>query len=63
MNEFLGFTYYISDEILKILHGKYNKLACSSVWVFIGQLVGHCGANAEAMGSNPVEAPKNLFSC
>ena len=24
-------------------------------------LVGHCSANAEATGSNPVEAPKNFF--
>ena len=33
----------------------------SSVWVFIAQLGKHCSANAEATGSNPVEAPKNLF--
>ena len=33
-----------------------------SVWVFIAQLVQHCSVNAEAMGSNPVEAPKNIFS-
>ena len=25
------------------------------MWVFIAQLVEHCSANAEAMGSNPVE--------
>ena len=29
--------------------------------VFIAQLVEHCSANAEATGSNPVEAPKNFF--
>ena len=29
-----------------------------NVWVFIAQLVEHCSANAEAMGSNPVEALK-----
>ena len=34
----------------------------SSVWVFIGQLVEHCSANAEATGSNPVVEPKNFFS-
>ena len=34
----------------------------SSVWVFKAQLVEHCSANAEATGSNPVEAPKNFFS-
>ena len=34
----------------------------SSIWVFIAQLGEHCSANAEATGSNPVEAPKKLFS-
>ena len=29
--------------------------------VFLAQLVQHCSANAEAMGSNPVEAPKTFF--
>ena len=29
-----------------------------NIWVFIAQLVEHCSANAEAMGSNPVEAQK-----
>ena len=33
----------------------------ASVWVFIAQLVEHCSANAKASGSNPVEAPKNIF--
>ena len=33
----------------------------SSVWVFIAQLVEHCSANAEATGSNPVEAAKTFF--
>ena len=33
----------------------------SSVWVFIAQLGEHCSANAEATGSNPVEAPKIFF--
>ena len=28
----------------------------SNVWVFVVQLVEHCSANAEAIGSNPVEA-------
>ena len=32
----------------------------SSVLVFRAQLVEHCSANAEATGSNPVEAPKNV---
>ena len=33
----------------------------SNVWVFIAQLVEHCSANTEDMGSNPVEAPKTFF--
>ena len=33
----------------------------SSVWIFIARLLEHCSANAEATGSNPVEAPKKLF--
>ena len=47
----------------------YNKMqqqifdtdTTPSVWVFITQLVEHCSANSEAMGSNPIEAEKNLF--
>ena len=36
-----------------------NKLACSQcMGIFIAQLEEHCSANAEATGSNPVEAPK-----
>ena len=30
------------------------------VWVFIAQLVEHCSVNAEARGSNPLEAPKSF---
>ena len=29
-----------------------------NIWVFIAQLIEHCSDNAEAMGSNPVEAHK-----
>ena len=35
-----------------------------NVWVFIAQLVKHCSANVETMGSNPVESrwsPENIF--
>ena len=32
-----------------------------NVWVFITQLVEHCSANTEAIGSNPVEVPE-LFT-
>ena len=45
-------------------HGFMNSInwPASSVWVFIAQLGEHCSANAEATGSNPVEAPKIFFS-
>ena len=32
-----------------------------NVWAFIAHLVEHCSAKAEAMGSNPVEAPQTFF--
>ena len=37
------------------------KWPASNVWVFIAQSVEHCSANAEAMGSDPVEAAKTFF--
>ena len=45
-------------------HGLMNSInwPASSVWVFMAQLGEHCSANAEATGSNPVEAPKIFFS-
>ena len=45
-------------------HALMNSInwPASSKWVFIAQLGEHCSANAEATGSNPVEAPKNFFS-
>ena len=55
--------------ILSLFHSFYPLMnsinwpaSMASVWVFIAQLVEHCSANAEATGSNPVEAPKNFFS-
>ena len=38
-----------------------DKLVCPNIWVFIAQLLEHCSGNAEAMGSNPVEALKIFF--
>ena len=37
------------------------KLSTPNISVFIAQLVEHCSANAETMGSNPVETLKNFF--
>ena len=52
-------------SVFHSFHGLMNSInwPASSIWVFIAQLGEHCSANAEATGSNPVEAPKNfLFS-
>ena len=51
-------------SVFHSFHGLKNSInwPASSIWVFIAQLGEHCSANAEATGSNPVEAPKNFFS-
>ena len=54
-------------SVLDYFHGLMNSinwpaLSVWSVWVFIAQLIEHCSANVEAMGSNPVEATENFFS-
>ena len=53
-----------SHSVLHFFHGLMNSInwPAPSIWVFIAQLGEHCSANAEATGSNPVEAPKNFFS-
>ena len=44
-------------------HKKMNSTnwPAPNVWVFIAQLVQHCSANVEAMGSNPVEVTNFFF--
>ena len=51
-------------SVFHSFHGLMNSInwPVSSAWVFIAQLGEHCSANAEATGSNPVEAPKIFFS-
>ena len=51
-------------SVFHSFHGLMNSInwPASSIWVFIAQLGEHCSANAEATGSNPIEAPKNFFS-
>ena len=50
-------------SVFDAFHGLMNSInwPVSSVWVFIAQLGEHCSANAEATGSNAVEAPKTFF--
>ena len=66
-----GWPIYWVHQPLKGTHSVFHSFQglmnsinwpASSIWVFIAQLGEHCSANAEAMGSNPVEAPKSLFS-
>ena len=35
-------------------------MSCSNAWVFLAQMVKHCSATAEAIGSNPIDVP-NFF--
>ena len=51
-------------SVFHSFHGLINSTSSPalSVWVLIAQQVEYCSANAEATGSNPVEAPNNLFS-
>ena len=50
-------------SVFHSFHGLVNSInwPASSLWVFIAQLGEHCSANAEATGSNPVEAPRKPF--
>ena len=50
-NDFIPFTGMMNS----------TNWSAPNVWVFIAQLAEYCSANAEAMGSNPVEAPKTFF--
>ena len=62
---FIVFPQFTSfHSVFHSFHGLMNSInwPASSTWVFIAQLGEHCSANAEATGSNPVEAPKNFFS-
>ena len=49
------------DELDKFVCSKHMGLVHSSVSSFKFQLVEHCSTDAEAMGSNPVEALNILF--
>ena len=60
--EFVNLSKEWNTEWNDVNCGNTNEMRpTSSVWVFIAQLVEHCRANAEAMVSNPVEAPKNFY--
>ena len=52
--QFISSLFYVSF-LSRVKMNSINWPA-PNIWVFIAQLVEHCSANAEAMGSNPVEA-------
>ena len=49
---------FLAVHIIFILCFHSTNWPAPNVWVFIAQLVEHCSANAEVVGSNPVEVPK-----
>ena len=56
------FPQFTSSFYVSFLSRVYNLInftnwPASNVWIFIAHWLEYCGANAEAMGSNPVEAP------
>ena len=54
--QFTSCSFYFS--VLSWVKMKSTNWPAPNVWVFITQLVEHCSAKAEAMGSYPVEVPK-----
>ena len=56
-------SFKICISAVHIILDKMNSTnwPAPNVWVFIAQMVEHCSANAEAIGSNPVEVPKTFF--
>ena len=53
--------YFRSSQFILLCVSFLSRVDELHVWVFIAQLVEHCSANTEAIGSNPVEAPKFFF--
>ena len=53
-------TNFNEDKIMILSQDKMNSTnwPVPNVWVFISRRLEHCSANAEVMGSNPVEVPK-----
>ena len=51
-------SYHLYSTFLLLVKMNSINWPALNIWVFIAQLVEHCSANAEAMGSNPIEAQK-----
>ena len=57
-----GSIYWVHQPVKGMRHRINMNWCAFHVWIFIAQLVEHCSANAEATGSNPVEAPIFFFA-
>ena len=59
------YEYYVNcghTNEMKMITSSFHSYVRGSHNIHISsQLVEHCSANAEALGSNPVEAPKTFF--
>ena len=56
-------SHHFIQSVFHSFYGVMNSINWPSVhaWVFIALLVEYRRANAEATGSNPIEAPQILF--
>ena len=57
--QFTSSSFYVS--FLSRVEMNSTNWPAPNAWVFIAQLAEHCSANAEVMGSNPVEVPNFFF--
>ena len=57
--QFTSSSFYVS--FLSLVEMNSTNWPAPNAWVFIAQLAEHCSANAEVMGSNPVEVPNFFF--
>ena len=50
-------SFYVNVSFNSWVKMNSTNWPAPNAWFFIAQLVEHCSDNAEAMGSNPLEAP------
>ena len=60
-NLYFRSSHHLHVSLLSRVKMNSTNWPTPNAWVFIAQMVEHCSANAEAMGSNPIEVPKNFF--
>ena len=58
LNLYFRSSYHLRVSFLSRVKMSSTNWLAPNVWVFIAQSVEQCSANAEAMGSNPVEVQK-----